>query len=110
MAQPRRDSPGLLIGGGGLALLAFLVSLGAWASSMKISSAALAPGNVMAEGNRKAVQARDAGPVRVVLVKEGDRVKVGQPLVELDLSDTRAEHAVFRANRFQLMARRARLM
>src|SRR6266700_220569 len=98
MAERRQDSPGLLIVGGGLALVAFLVSMGAWASSMKIASAALAAGHVTAEGNRKAVQSRDAGPVKAVLVKEGDRVAAGQPLVELDLSDSKAEFGVYRAN------------
>jgi len=94
---------------GGLAAGGLLLAMGAWAGTMTVTSAALAPGHAVAEGNRKAVQARDSAPVRAVFVKEGDRVEVGQPLLELDLSDTRGEVAVLEATRIQLLARSARL-
>lgn len=103
------DTIGPLLIAGGLAAGGLLLAIGAWAGTMSVSSAAIARGHAIAEGNRKAVQARDSGPVKAVLVKEGDKVVVGQPLVELDLSDVRGEVAVYEATLNQLMARRARL-
>lgn len=103
------DSIGPLLIAGGLAAGGLLLAIGAWAGTMSVSSAAIARGHAIAEGNRKAVQARDSAPVKAVLVKEGDKVAVGQPLVELDLSDVRGEVAVYEATLTQLMARRARL-
>ena len=104
-----RDGVGPLLIAGGLAAGGFLLAIGIWASTMSVSSAAIARGHAIAEGNRKAVQARDSAPVKTVFVKEGDLVAVGQPLLELDLSDVRGEVAVYQATRSQLMARRARL-
>lgn len=103
------DTIGPLLIAGGLAAAGFLLAMGAWASTMSVSSAAIASGYAIAEGNRKAVQARDSAPVKAVFVKEGDRVEVGQPLLELDLSDVRGEVAVYEATVNQLKARRARL-
>ena len=109
MASSRSDSIGPMLLAGGLAAGGLLLAMGAWAGTMTVSSAALAPGRAIAEGNRKAVQARDSAPVKVVYVKEGDLVEVGQPLLELDLSDSRGEVAVLEATRSQLLARSARL-
>ena len=105
----RDDAASTLILAGGITAMLLLGALAAWASTMTVASAALAPGFAIAEGHRKAVQARDSAPVKAILVKEGDRVKVGQPLIELDLSDVKGEVSVLDATRLQLMARRARL-
>lgn len=109
MPRKNSDSVGPMLLAGGLAAGGLLLALAAWAATMTLTSAALAPGHAVAEGNRKAVQARDSAPVKAVFVKEGDRVEVGQPLLELDLSDTRGEVAVLEATRIQLLARSARL-
>lgn len=103
------DTIGPLLIAGGLAAGGFLLAMGAWAGTMSVSSAAIARGYAIAEGNRKAIQARDSAPVKSVFVREGDRVEVGQPLLELDLSDVRGEVAVYQATLDQLTARRARL-
>ena len=103
------DTIGPLLIAGGFAAGGLLLAMGAWAGTMSVSSAAIARGHAIAEGNRKAVQARDSAPVKSVFVQEGDRVEVGQPLLELDLSDVRGEVAVFEATLNQLTARRARL-
>ena len=106
---PIRDGVGGFVILGGAAGGLFLLAIGTWASMMTIASAALAPGRVIAEGQRKAVQAADTAPVKALFVREGDYVRPGDPLVELDLSDVRAEVAVFATNRLQVLARRARL-
>lgn len=68
--------------------LAFFAGFGAWAALAPLSSATIAPGQVKAEGDRRTVQHLEGGIVREFLVRDGDRVTAGQPLVRLD--DTQA--------------------
>lgn len=89
--------------------LSFAALLVVWASTMQVASAALAPGRVVVEGNRKAIQHPDGGPIGAVFVKEGEAVAKGQPLLELDLSAVRAEFAVLQSSKAQLVAKIARL-
>jgi HlyD family secretion protein len=73
---------------GGLIVLTFVLSFGAWAGFAPLSSAAIAPGQVKAEGDRRTVQHLEGGIVREFLVREGDTVREGQTLLRLD--DTQA--------------------
>ncbi len=73
---------GLMIG------LAFLLGFGVWAAIAPLTSAAIAPGQVKAEGDRRTVQHLEGGIIREFLVREGDTVRASQPLVRLD--DTQA--------------------
>lgn len=73
---------GLMIG------LAFLLGFGVWAAFAPLTSAAIAPGQVKAEGDRRTVQHLEGGIIREFLVREGDTVRASQPLVRLD--DTQA--------------------
>lgn len=68
--------------------LAFVLGFGVWAAFAPLTSAAIAPGQVKAEGDRRTVQHLEGGIIREFLVREGDTVRVGQPLVRLD--DTQA--------------------
>lgn len=76
---------------------------------MSIASAAIAPGKVSSEGNRKAIQHRDGGPIAAVLVREGEKVSKGQPLIELDLVETKSEEATLATARLQYLSKIARL-
>lgn len=55
-----------------------------WASTVSIESAAIARGTIVVESNRKAIQHLEGGIIKEILVKEGDEVKQGQPLIVLD--------------------------
>jgi epimerase transport system membrane fusion protein len=92
-----------------VAVVGFVGSFGVWASLSTISSAAVAPAMVTVEDSRKVVQHRDGGPVAAVLVKEGELVQKGQPLVRLDLGDVKAEVESLSTLRVQLLARLTRL-
>jgi HlyD family type I secretion membrane fusion protein len=94
---------------GGVAAAAFVGALVLWSSSMSVASAAIAGGRISVEGNRKAIQHRDGGPIGRVLVREGQLVQAGQPLLHLDLSEIRAEVAVLENSRIVLLIRAARL-
>ena len=57
---------------------------GAWVTFAPLSGAVIAPGFVKIDLNRKPVQHQEGGIVKQVLVRDGDRVREGQPLIVLD--------------------------
>jgi multidrug efflux pump subunit AcrA (membrane-fusion protein) len=55
-----------------------------WSTLVPVSSAAIASGTVVIDGSRKSVQHLEGGIVRRILIRDGDFVEVGQPLLQLD--------------------------
>lgn len=98
----------------GYGVIAFtFVGLLGWAAFAPLDSAVVANGIVSAEGNRKTVQHLEGGMLRRILVHEGDRVKAGQLLFELDptqadaaASITKNQYVAFRAMEARLLAER----
>lgn len=82
---------------------------GGWAALTQINGAVIAGATVIAESNTKRIQTKDGGIIREILVKDGDRVQAGQPLVVLDDTDTRAELEIIDALLAEALAKRARL-
>ncbi len=76
-----------------LALCAMFVIAVAWAVFGQIDIVAVAPGRIVVSDNTKTLQPLEAGVVRRVLVKNGDVVKAGQLLVELDGTNAAADGA-----------------
>ena len=72
----------------------FFGGLGGWAAIAPLNGAIVANGVIKVEGNRKSVQHLDGGIVKDLRVKEGDRVNVGDVLLVLDDTQTRAEFEV----------------
>lgn len=62
----------------------FFGGLGAWAALAPLDSAAIAPGVVKVEGQRKTVQHLEGGIVDRIFVREGDSVSRGDLLIRLD--------------------------
>ena len=52
-----------------------------WCATAPLSGAVIAPAQLKVELNRKTVQHQEGGIVREVLVRDGQRVQAGQPLV-----------------------------
>lgn len=69
-----------------------------WSFMAKLDVVAIAPGKVITSGRNKLVQAADAGVVRTIHVRDGERVRKGQPLVTLDPTTTGADQAQATAN------------
>ena len=94
----------------GLAVIAVLVIvIGGWLAFAPLSGAVIAPGYLRVDTYRKTVQHQEGGIVREILVREGQVVKAGEPL--LILGDVRVS-AGFESNRTQLdgeLARQGRL-
>jgi HlyD family secretion protein len=70
----------------------FVVAAIVWAAVAPIASGVTAQGIVRVEANRKTIRHREGGTVKSILIHEGQRVAVGQPLIILD--DVQARAAV----------------
>lgn len=68
----------------------FLIAL-TWAIVGKVDIVAVAPGRIVVSERTKLIQPLERSIVKAVLVKDGDRVKAGQPLVELDPTTAAAD-------------------
>jgi HlyD family type I secretion membrane fusion protein len=62
-----------------LAVVGGLLTL--WAAIAPLSGAIIAAGNLKVELNRKTVQHQEGGIVREILVRDGELVRAGQPLI-----------------------------
>ncbi len=94
----------------GLAIVVVLTGgVGGWAGTMKLSGALIAQGSVVVDSNVKKVQHPSGGIVGEFRVRDGDRVRVGDIVVRLDDTITRANLAIVLKGINELVARRARL-
>lgn len=93
-----------------LIVLLFFGVIGGWAALAPLDSAAIAPGRVIVDTNRKVVQHFEGGIVREILVREGDFVSQGQTLIRLDETRADAAEGRLRDRADTLLAMRARLL
>lgn len=91
-----------------VAALFFLLFLG-WAALAPMDSAAYAQGQLVVSGQRQSVQHRDGGVVSAIHVREGQRVRQGEVLIELAGAEVRAQERALGAQLASLQAQRARL-
>jgi len=85
--QPPSSLPQQLIAGGML----FCVLVGAWAWVGTIEEVGYAQGQLVPQGEMYEVEFPESGRVRTVAVKEGEAVKAGQVLFELDTQVAESE-------------------
>ncbi len=94
----------------GLISIAILLGgFGIWATQTQISGAIIAAGQLEVDQNRQVVQHPDGGVVSDILVREGDIVSAGDPLIRLDAERLQSDLAVTNAQLYEVMARMARL-
>jgi len=94
---------------GVLVLAVTAAGFGVWGHTAPIAGAVVAGGIFVATGQNKIVQHLEGGVVREILVREGDIVKAGQPLIYLDETSPRAELRRLELRRIRLLAIDARL-
>lgn len=87
LEAPKRDTrfsptPIIMAGAGVLAL--FFGGFALWAFLAPLHAAVHAQGEVVFQSKRQAVQHLEGGIVKEILVKDGDQVKAGQPLIVLE--------------------------
>ncbi|HUO11922.1 MAG TPA: HlyD family type I secretion periplasmic adaptor subunit, partial [Caulobacteraceae bacterium] len=74
-----------------LAIGAFFVLAVVWACFGKLDIITTAPGRLTPIGRIKLIQPLDEGVVRAIRVQDGDHVRAGQVLIELDPTDAGAD-------------------
>jgi HlyD family type I secretion membrane fusion protein len=91
-----------------------ILVMGGWLVAAPLSGAVIAQGFVKVDMNRKVVQHQEGGIVKQVLVRDGERVKLGQVLVVIEdvkldatLDLLRTQHDGERAKAARLEAERA---
>lgn len=95
----------------GIALVAaFILLFGVWGGLAPIAGGAVAPGTISPESNRKTVQHLEGGIIGKLLVRDGDVVTAGQPVVMLDDVQPRAIFESLRGQYRTLLATRTRLL
>lgn len=95
----------------GLAMVAVLIGfVGIWGAFASLSGAVIASGQIEPEGRSQVVQHPDGGTVAKILVKDGQFVKEGEPLIELDGGTLKSELAIANAQIIELKGEAARLL
>lgn len=95
---------------GMLVIAIFLLLLLLWAVFVPLADGVHARGVIAVSGNRQAVQHRDGGVVTAIHVREGQRVRSGEPLIELAAPELRAAERALTSDYLTLLAQRARLL
>lgn len=95
---------------GMLVVLVTFGLFGSWAAFAPLDSAAMAPGVVTVQTYRKTIQHLEGGIVRDLLVRDGDIVKTGDPLIVLDETQVRAEFEMTKSQLIASQAMEARLL
>jgi HlyD family secretion protein len=110
--DPARDSQASIrrhIIAGSVIVAVLAIGFGGWASTAELSGALIAQGTIVVDSNIKKVQHPTGGVVGEVRVHDGDRVKAGDILIQLDETVTRANLAIVTKSLTELYARKARL-
>lgn len=95
---------------GMLTIVVAFGGFGTWAALASLDSAAIAPGVVVVETDRKSVQHLEGGLVKQVLVRDGDRVEKNDVLVRLEDTHARAVYAIVRGELDAAIAEESRLI
>jgi HlyD family type I secretion membrane fusion protein len=104
-SNPRDD-----IRQGMLVMAGFVVAILLWAGFMPLADGVHARGVIAVSGNRQAVQHRDGGVVTAIHVREGQKVRAGEPLIDLAAPELRAAERALTSDYLTLLAQRARLL
>ena len=83
---------------GGYLLMAVFASALVWASVGRVDVVTVAKGKIIPTGNTKVVQPFETGVVSAIHVHDGQVVKAGEPLIDLDPTMNKAEVAHVRGD------------
>ena len=87
-----------------------LGGFGFWSGTAPIAGAVVANGVFVTDGQNKTIQHLEGGVIREILVREGNTVEAGQPLILLDDTAPRAELRRLTLRQARLSAMEARLL
>jgi HlyD family type I secretion membrane fusion protein len=84
-------STGRISAAGYLTIAAFVGGFGFWAATAPLAGAAIAPGIVAAAGQNINIQHLEGGIIREIRIREGERVRAGEPVIVLDSTVAEAQ-------------------
>lgn len=84
--------------------LFFLLLIISAATLIKISGAVTSAGRVVQSGENKSIQHPTGGPVGKILVKNGDKIKKGDPILVLDSASIESQSQLLQQREFELKA------
>ncbi len=87
----------------------FVIGFLGWSALAPLDSALVAQGVVVVESHRKTIQHLEGGIVRDIYVADGQKVAAGEPLVQLDDTESKASLDLVRGEADALAAEEARL-
>jgi len=90
-------------------LFFFVIGVGSWMTFSTLDSAAIAPGTVAVEGQRKTIEHLEGGIVAEVLVKDGDVVEKGEALIKLSSVTASTRFTQLSLKYYSLLAQQQRL-
>jgi HlyD family secretion protein len=82
---------GRIAAAGYLTIVAFVGGFGFWAATAPLAGAAIAPGIVAAAGQNINIQHLEGGIIREIRIREGERVRAGEPVIVLDSTVAEAQ-------------------
>lgn len=83
---------------------------GLWGALAPLDSAAVARGTIVLDSNKKTIQHLEGGIIKEILVREGDKVVAGQPLMRLSETAANARQDTLVAQLRAALALEARLI
>lgn len=90
----------------GIGLVGFFL----WASLAPLDKGVASPGSVIVSGNRKTVQSPVGGVIKKIDVKEGDKVKAGEELVQMSQVQAQAQVDSLKDQYYTTLATEGRLL
>lgn len=88
---------------GAMVIGVFVFGLGLWAAFTPLSSGITAQAEVRVESNRKTLRAHEGGTVKQIMVREGQLVRAGQPMILFNDVEARAAVDVYQ-NQYDTLA------
>lgn len=91
-------------------MLIFFGFFGVWAALAPLNSAAIARGTVVVDSSKRTIQHLEGGIIQEILVRDGDKVEAGQPLIKLSPTAAKAKQDTLVAQYLATKALEARLL
>lgn len=91
------------------AVMLLLVAFAGWAATAPLAGGAVAQGVISLDGSRKTIQHLEGGIVGEIMVRDGDTVRSGAPLITLEDTSARATYEMLLRHWQGLRALHARL-
>jgi HlyD family secretion protein len=88
----------------------FVFGFVGWGAFVPLAGGAVAPGVISPDGDRRTVQHLEGGIIAQLMVRDGDVVAPGQPLVVLESLQPKATHDMLLSQQWALLATHARLI